>query len=120
MVPGGMGSGPEFRTVENVALAARVGIEMGADWVKIPYVPAFEQVTSVCFKPVVIMGGAQRGSEFEFLSELRTAMDAGAAGGTIGRNIFESDDPKAMTAAIAAIIHNDASVDEAMAILKRK
>jgi len=120
MVPGGMGSGPEFRTVENVALAARVGIELGADWVKIPYVPGFEQVTGVCFKPVVIMGGAQRGSEFEFLSEIRAAMDAGAAGGTIGRNIFESDDPEAMTAAIAAIIHHDASVDEAMAILKRR
>ncbi len=120
MVPGGMGSGPEFRTAENVALAARVGIELGADWVKVPYTPNFEQVTGVCFKPVVIMGGAQRGSAIEFLSELRAAMDAGAAGGTIGRNIFESDDPQAMTAAIAAIIHNDASVDEAMDILNRR
>lgn len=120
MVPGGMGSGPGYRTADNVALAARVGIELGADWVKVPYTPNFEQVTGVCFKPVVIMGGAQRGTEFEFLSEIRAAMDAGAAGGTIGRNIFESADPEAMTAAIAAIIHNDASVDEAMAILNRR
>jgi len=120
MVPGGMGSGPEMRTVDNVALAARVGIELGADWVKVPYVQNFEQVTGVCFKPVVIMGGAQRGSPFEFLSEIRAAMDSGAAGGTIGRNIFEADDPEAMTAAIVAIIHDDASVDEAMAILKRR
>ncbi len=120
MVPGGMGSGPDFRTAENVALAARVGIELGADWVKVPYTPNFEQVTGVCFKPVVVMGGAQRGSEFEFLSELKAAMNSGAAGGTIGRNIFESDNPRAMTAAIAAIIHSDASVEEAMAILRRK
>lgn len=120
MVPGGMGSGPEFRTAENVALAARAGLELGADWVKVPFVQNFEEVTDVCFKPVVIMGGAQRGSEFEFLSEIRTAMDGGAAGGTIGRNIFEADEPEAMTAAIAAIIHDDASVDAAMAILKRQ
>lgn len=120
MVPGGMGSGPDYRTAENVALAARVGIELGADWVKVPYTQNFEQVTGVCFKPVVIMGGAQRGTEFEFLSEIRAAMEAGAAGGTIGRNIFESADPEAMTAAIAAIIHNDASLDEAMDILKRR
>jgi class I fructose-bisphosphate aldolase len=120
MVPGGMGSGPEHRTVESVALAARVGIELGGDWVKLPYVEAFEWVTAVCFKPVVIMGGSKRGTEVDFLKEIRAAMDAGAAGGTIGRNIFECDDPEAMTAAIVAIIHHDATVDEAVAILGRR
>jgi class I fructose-bisphosphate aldolase/fructose-bisphosphate aldolase/2-amino-3,7-dideoxy-D-threo-hept-6-ulosonate synthase len=120
MVPGGMGSAPEHRTVEDVALAARVGIELGGDWVKIPYVDGFEHVTAVCFKPVVIMGGSKRGTEVGFLKEIRSAMDAGASGGTIGRNIFECDDPEAMTAAIVAIIHHDATVDEAVAILRRR
>jgi DhnA family fructose-bisphosphate aldolase class Ia len=119
MVPGGMGSGPEARTVENVALAARVGIELGADWVKVPYVEGFGQVTSACFKPVVIMGGSRRNSAAEILAEVKAAMDAGASGATIGRNIFESDDPEAMAAALSAIIHQDASVEEALAILKR-
>jgi DhnA family fructose-bisphosphate aldolase class Ia len=119
MVPGGMGSGPEARTVENVALAARVGIELGADWVKVPYVEGFAQVTAACFKPVVIMGGSRRGSETEILAEVRSAMDEGAAGATIGRNIFEADDPEAMTAALSAIIHQDASVEQALAILNR-
>ena len=66
------------------------------------------------------MGGSKRGTEVDFLREIRVAMDAGAAGGTIGRNIFECDDPEAMTAAIVAIIHHDASVDEAEAILRRR
>ena len=120
MVPGGMGGGPETRTLENVALAARVGIELGADWVKVPYVGGFAQVTGVCFKPVVIMGGSRRSSEAEILAEVRAAMDAGAAGATIGRNIFEADDPEAMTAALAAIIHCNASVEQALAILRRQ
>jgi DhnA family fructose-bisphosphate aldolase class Ia len=115
-----MGSGPEFRTVENVALAARVGIELGADWVKVPYVEGFEQVTGACFKPVVIMGGSRRGSEAEILAEVKAAMDSGASGATIGRNIFESEDPEAMTAALSAIIHQEASVEEALAILRRE
>jgi len=119
MVPGGMGGGPEARTVENVALAARVGAELGADWVKVPYVESFEQVTGSCFKPVVIMGGSRRSSEAEILAEVKAAMEGGAAGATIGRNIFGSKDPEAMTAALSAIIHQDASVDEALAILRR-
>jgi class I fructose-bisphosphate aldolase/fructose-bisphosphate aldolase/2-amino-3,7-dideoxy-D-threo-hept-6-ulosonate synthase len=119
MVPGGMGSGPEMRTVENVALAARLGAELGADWVKVPYVPGFHQVTARCFKPVVILGGARRETVAEVLSEVRAALTEGAAGITMGRNVFESDDPQAMTAALAAIIHDDASVEEALAIWGR-
>jgi fructose-bisphosphate aldolase / 2-amino-3,7-dideoxy-D-threo-hept-6-ulosonate synthase len=94
-------------------------LESGADWAQVPYVAGFEAVTAVCFKPVVIMGGTRRGSELEFLSEIKAGMDAGAAGGTMSRNIFEGEDPHAMTAAIAASIHEDASVEEALAILGR-
>lgn len=118
MVPGGMGSDPKARTVASVALAARVGIELGADWVKVPYVEGFGQVTGGCFKPVVIMGGSRRSSEAEILVEVRAALDQGAAGATIGRNIFEADDPEAMTAALVAMIHHDASVEQALAILR--
>lgn len=119
MVPGGMGSGAEVRTVENVALAARVGIELGADWVKVPYVKGFRQVTDACFKPVVILGGGLRSNQAEILAEVRVAIDEGASGATIGRNIFEADDPEAMTAALSAIIHQNASVEQALAILGR-
>jgi DhnA family fructose-bisphosphate aldolase class Ia len=119
MVPGGMGTDPEAHTVENVALAARLGIELGADWVKVPYVAGFGQVTGACYKPVVILGGSRRNNETEILAEVRAAMDEGAAGATIGRNVFGADDPEAMTAALSAIIHQDASVEQALAILRR-
>jgi fructose-bisphosphate aldolase, class I len=119
MVPGGMTAGPDARTVESVALAARLGCELGADWVKVPYVDGFARVIRGCYKPVVILGGSKRGSTLEVFTEVRAALDAGAAGVTMGRNIWESDDPQAMTAALAALIHEDASVEAAMAIWGR-
>jgi class I fructose-bisphosphate aldolase len=75
-------------------------------------------VTDACFKPVVILGGGRRSSEADILAEVRAAMDEGASGATIGRNIFEADDPETMTAALSAIIHQDASVEQALAILR--
>jgi len=119
MVPGGMTAAPEERTVDTVALAARLGCELGADWVKVPYVDDFENVVRGCYKPVVILGGSKRGSTLDLFREVRAALNAGAAGVTMGRNIWESDDPQAMTAALAAMIHEDASVEQAMTIWGR-
>lgn len=116
MVPGGMTADPKERTLDAVKLAARLGCELGADWVKVPYVEGFQEVTASCYKPVVILGGSRRGSIQEVFEEVKAAMNAGACGITMGRNIFESDDPRAMTAALAAIIHQGASVEEALAI----
>jgi DhnA family fructose-bisphosphate aldolase class Ia len=93
---------------------------LGADWVKVPYVDGFARVVRGCYKPVVILGGSKRGSTLEVFKEVRAALDAGAAGVTMGRNIWESDDPQAMTAALSALIHEDASVEKAMSIWGRK
>jgi DhnA family fructose-bisphosphate aldolase class Ia len=118
MVPGGFDSGPEFRSAESIAVAARVAAELGADWVKIPYADGFEQVIGGCYVPAVILGGAKKGSERTMLETIKASLLAGGAGVAIGRNIFQSNDPAAMTAAVAAILHHNASVDEAMALLK--
>ncbi len=118
MVPGGFDNAPEYRTAESIAISARVAAELGADWVKIPYAQGFERVTSTCYVPAVMLGGAKKGDERGMLSTIRTALDAGAKGVAIGRNIFQADDPRAMTAAIASLIHEDATVDQAVAILK--
>lgn len=120
MVPGGFDSAPEYRTQESIALPARVGAELGADFIKTPYVAGFEAVTSTCYVPVVILGGAKRGSERDMLADIKAAVDVGGAGVAIGRNIFQADDPVAMTAAVASILHRGASVEEAMAILGRE
>jgi DhnA family fructose-bisphosphate aldolase class Ia len=117
MVPGGFDSGPEFRTAASIAISARVAAELGADWVKVPYAAGFERVTTTCYVPAVILGGAKKGSERTMLETIKSALEAGAVGVAIGRNIFQADNPAAMTAAVAALLHRDASVDEAMEIL---
>lgn len=118
MVPGGFDSAPEFRTLHNIALSVRVAAELGADFVKTPYVAGFETVTSSCYVPVVVLGGAKRGNERDMLTDVKAAAEAGGSGVAIGRNIFQSDDPAAMAAAVAAILHDDASVDAAMELIK--
>jgi DhnA family fructose-bisphosphate aldolase class Ia len=119
MVPGGFDSDPKYRTVENIALSARVGLEIGADFIKTPYVAGFEQVTSACYGPVVILGGAKRGKERDMLADIKAAVESGASGVAIGRNIFQADNPRAMTASVAAILHDNASVEDALAILEK-
>jgi DhnA family fructose-bisphosphate aldolase class Ia len=120
MVPGGFDSGPEFRTAESIAISARVAAELGADWVKIPYADGFARVTSTCYVPAVMLGGAKKGSERQMLETIKAALAAGAAGVAVGRNIFQADDPAKMTAAIAGLIHQHATVDEAMETLVGK
>lgn len=119
MVPGGFDSAPEFRTVETVSLSARVAAELGADWVKVPYVAGFEAVVAGCYTPVVVLGGPSGSGPRSTLEMTKAAMQAGAVGGTIGRNIWQADHPTGMAAALASIIHHNVSVDEAMAILSQ-
>lgn len=105
MVPGGFDSPPDKRTVHAIALAVRVAAELGADLVKTPYVAGFEAVTAGSYVPVVVLGGAKRGNEQTMLADIRAAIAAGGSGVAIGRNIFQAEDPTAMTAAVAGIVH---------------
>ena len=115
MVPGGFDSGPEFRTLRSVSVAARVAAELGADWVKTSYAPGFEQVVATCYVPVVVLGGPGQDDPRATLEMVRASMDAGASGATVGRNIWKAEDPQGMAAALRAIIHEDATVEEALA-----
>ena len=118
MVPGGFDSGPEFRTLKSVSVAARVAAELGADWVKTSFAPGFERVIETCYVPVGVLGGPQRGGTAATLEMVRSAMDAGAVGATIGRNIWKAPDPTRMAAALTAIIHDDATLDQAEVLLE--
>jgi DhnA family fructose-bisphosphate aldolase class Ia len=116
MVPGGFEAGPAFRTLEHHRSAARLGSELGCDLVKMPYCDGFEQVTASCYTPIVVLGGSRMAVP-ELLRLVHGAMEAGAIGCAIGRNIWGAPDPARMTAALAAIIHDAASVEDALALL---
>ena len=69
--------------------------------------------------PVVILGGAKKVPERELLQEIRDALDAGASGVAMGRNIWGNEDPVRYAAAIAKLIHEDCSVDTALKEMNR-
>lgn len=108
-------------TVQNVAMAARIGCEIGADVIKTYLVgdaKAYSQVTKECFCPVVILGGEKSDDELMVLKWTKTAIDAGACGTSIGRNVYQHKNPIGVTKAMRAIIHGNASVEEATQFLK--
>ncbi len=103
---------------EDLGHAVRLGEELGADVIKTAYSgtpETFERVVESTSLPVVIAGGS-RGTDEETLSMVRGAMDAGAAGVSMGRSIFQHEDPAAITRAVAAVIHEDATAAEAVEI----
>ncbi len=104
-----------------VAHAARVGSEMGADIVKVSYTgstESFARVVSGCPVPVVIAGGEKMDSDRDILTMVKGAMDAGGAGVSIGRNVFQHRDPGMLVKAMAAIIHDGKGVTEALTVLE--
>ncbi len=98
-----------------LGMASRLAAEMGATFVKTYFCDDFEEVTSICPVPVVIAGG-KKISERDALQMAKNAIDKGAVGVDMGRNIFQSDSPIGMIQAVRAIVHENASVDEAFEI----
>ncbi|XGI83776.1 2-amino-3,7-dideoxy-D-threo-hept-6-ulosonate synthase [Halorutilales archaeon Cl-col2-1] len=103
--------------VENIAHATRIGAELGADVVKTAYTgdpDEYRQVIEGCPAPVVIAGGPKAETEREVLQDISDAMDVGARGVAMGRNVFQRDNVPSMVNAISSIVHGGVSVDEAM------
>jgi DhnA family fructose-bisphosphate aldolase class Ia len=110
------------KDVENVKIAARLGAELGADFVKVPYTGSpetFKDVVSGSPIPVVIAGGSKLSDE-DTLKMVEGAMQAGAAGLSMGRNAFQHEKPVRLVAAACAIVHEGMTAKEAMKILKGK
>jgi predicted phospho-2-dehydro-3-deoxyheptonate aldolase len=104
-----------------IAHAARVGAELGADIIKTPYtgsIESFQRVVRGCPVPVVIAGGPKMATDQDVLNMVAEAMEAGAIGISIGRNIFQHRDPTAMTRALAQIVHEGVPVGKAAKVLK--
>lgn len=101
------------RDAKYFRLACRICAELGAHFIKTYYVPeGFKTVTASCSVPIVMAGG----KKIETLDALEMAYNAvqeGASGVDMGRNIFQSEDPVAMIKAISAVVHKNLTPDKA-------
>ncbi|ELZ44817.1 fructose-bisphosphate aldolase [Halorubrum californiense DSM 19288] len=110
------GEGVDESDPEALGHAVRLAEELGADVVKTGYSgdgDSFERVTESTRLPVVIAGGS-KGTDPETVEMVRGAMDGDAAGVSMGRSIFQHDDPEGIARAVSAVVHDDAGVDEAL------
>jgi putative autoinducer-2 (AI-2) aldolase len=107
----------EKRDARYLALACRVSAELGAHMVKTYYCEGFPKVVEACPVPIVVAGGPKLDNDRAALELARNAIAEGAKGIDMGRNIWQSDHPVPMLKALRAIVHDNASVDEALGIL---
>ena len=102
------------RDARYLSMSCRVCAELGAQFVKTYYCDVdFEQVTSCCPVPIVIAGG-KKIPEPDALQLAYKAIDQGASGVDMGRNIFAADNPVAMIRAVRAVVHDLEKPDKAL------
>lgn len=106
------------RDAKYFRLACRIIAELGAQYVKTYYVEeGFETVTASCPVPIVMAGGKKL-PELDALTMAYNAVQQGAAGVDMGRNIFQSEDPKAMITAVDAVVHKNLKPADAFDLLQ--
>lgn len=99
------------RDARYFGLASRVCAENGANIVKTYYCEGFDKVAAACPVPVVIAGGKKL-PEKEALELCYNAINDGAAGVDMGRNVFQSANPIAMIQAVHAVVHQGMTPDQ--------
>ena len=100
------------RDAKYLSLASRLAAELGARIVKTYFCDGFEQVIRSCPVPVVIAGG-KKIPEREALEMAYRAVQTGASGVDMGRNIFQAEAPVAMVQAVRSIVQEDSNADKA-------
>lgn len=121
MYPKGESVKPEDRTKwENIAYCVRAGAELGVDIIKTTYTgdpKTMEKVVKCCPARVVIQGGDVGNTAEDYMQMTRDAMDVGVGGVTFGRFVWEYQDITSLVKALRSIIHENASVKEAVQML---
>jgi class I fructose-bisphosphate aldolase len=100
-----------------IAYAARQALELGADVAKVKYPgsrEAMEWAVEAAGPTKVVMSGGSKTTDRDFLQSVRSVLDAGAVGLAVGRNVWQRENPEAMLDALEAVIHEDATVDDAL------
>jgi DhnA family fructose-bisphosphate aldolase class Ia len=109
---------------EDIALAARIGAEMGADIIKTRYSgdeESFRRIVASTGRPVMVAGGPLRdGTLRSLLAMVDECLSAGAEGVIFGRNVWQHPRPEAVLAALNAMVHEAASVDQALAAAEER
>ncbi|MBP7637178.1 MAG: 3-hydroxy-5-phosphonooxypentane-2,4-dione thiolase [Kiritimatiellae bacterium] len=100
------------RDARYFGLASRLCAENGANIVKTYYTEGFEKVVACCPVPIVIAGGKKL-PELEALDLAYRAIQSGASGVDMGRNVFQSEKPAAMIQAVGAVVHQGLKPAEA-------
>lgn len=101
----------EYESIREPAVLkylARLGSEVGGHVLKLDYggtPKQFREVVDVSFCPIVIRGGPKTKTDLEFLQMLADALSAGAKGVTVGRNIWQSEDPAWFTEVVTKVVH---------------
>lgn len=104
-----------------IAHCARVGVELGADIVKVSYtgdIDTFAEVVAGCCVPVVIAGGERMDSDRQVLQMVADSLKAGGSGISMGRNVFQHPRRVKLVRALRAIVHDNATVDQALKMME--
>jgi class I fructose-bisphosphate aldolase len=104
-----------------VAHCARVGVELGADVVKVCYtgdVESFSRVTEACCIPILIAGGEKMESTRDILQMVHDSLRAGGGGISLGRNVFQHQNPQKIVQALRGLVHEDWDVEQALAVVE--
>lgn len=107
--------------INELMRAARIGAELGADVVRVPYSGSpdtFKEVVSACPVSLLALGGEKKAKEKDVLEMVRGVMDAGASGVSMGRNVFQYKKPGNMIKAVSQIVHKNYKVESALKILE--
>lgn len=108
--------------IEAVSVASALGASSLYTWIKLPTCPEFERVARATTLPLVLLGGEAVGDARPVLEDLWRGMAAGpnVRGAMIGRNVLYpgADDPRAIAAAVSAIVHDGSGVDEAIGAME--
>lgn len=103
-----------------VALGARIACEIGADVLKTDWTgdaESFQKVTAAAFRPIFLAGGPKTDTDRDTLAMIRGALDAGAMGMFVGRNVFQAPDPGRVMRVLRSMIHHDLDVERALELL---
>ena len=102
-----------------IALGARVGAEHGADIIKTYYTETgFDKVVAGCPVPVMIAGGPKEESDLDTLKIIHSALQDGARGIVMGRNVWQSSHPAALLEAVYGLIHQNMTLKESLELLE--